>query len=198
VSPDDPGLELKTWNHVLWEWEPSALMTALEAIPGLEATPTAFDSGYAKLDKPHALTLIALPDGTHYLVTAPADNLVGKVRRLNQIVDAYKDRALFDRTSQVDIAAMRDIYEGLTGLIIFPHFEVREVMQMAQAGHLFPAGITRFTISPRALRLNYPLAELAADRSLEEKNAALQRWIQERIARKGVRYYAEATFLFDE
>jgi len=53
-------------------------------------------------------------------------------------------------------------------------------------------------VSPRALHLNYPLEELAADRPLEEKNEALQRWIQERIARKGVRYYAEATVLFDE
>ncbi len=63
---------------------------------------------------------------------------------------------------------------------------------------LAPPGITRFTISPRALRVNYPLADLSADSSLEAKNEALQRWINERMARKGVRYYAEATVLYDE
>jgi hypothetical protein len=82
--------------------------------------------------------------------------------------------------------------------VIFPHFEVENVLELAGAGYLLPAGTTRFTVSPRALHLNYPLEELAADKPLEEKNADLQRWIQERIARKGVRYYAEATFLFDE
>jgi len=48
------------------------------------------------------------------------------------------------------------------------------------------------------LHVNYPLAALAADEPLEEKNAALQGWLKERIERKGVRYYSEATFLFDE
>ena len=59
-------------------------------------------------------------------------------------------------------------------------------------------GVTRFSISPRALRLNYPLSELAADKSLAEKNAILERWIQEKIASMRVRTYTEATVLFDE
>ena len=53
-------------------------------------------------------------------------------------------------------------------------------------------------ISPRILHLNYPIEEMAVEKPLEEKNATLQRFIQERIAEKGVRYYAEATYLFDE
>lgn len=61
-----------------------------------------------------------------------------------------------------------------------------------------PPGITRFTISPRALRVNYPLDELSANKTLEAKNEVLQHWVNERIARKGVRFYAEATVLYDE
>jgi hypothetical protein len=53
-------------------------------------------------------------------------------------------------------------------------------------------------ISPRVLHLNYPLEEMSMEKPLEEKNAALQHFIQGRIADKGVRYYAEATYLFDE
>jgi hypothetical protein len=86
----------------------------------------------------------------------------------------------------------------LSGLVIFPHFEVEEVLKLASAGYLLPTGITRFTVSPRALHVNYPLEELASDKPIEEKNRELQDWIQKKIARKGVRYYAEATFLFDE
>jgi len=82
--------------------------------------------------------------------------------------------------------------------VIFPRFDIDHVMQLAGAGYLLPTGVTRFTVSPRALHINYPLSELQVDKPLEEKNAALQAWMQERLARKGVRYYAEATYLFDE
>ena len=63
---------------------------------------------------------------------------------------------------------------------------------------MFPPGITRFTISPRALRINYSLNELTDNQDLEEKNHMLQRWMRERVARKGVRFYAEASVLYDE
>jgi hypothetical protein len=48
------------------------------------------------------------------------------------------------------------------------------------------------------LRLNYPLDKLKSNHSLAEKNAELTRWIQERYAQRGVRFYAESTYLFDE
>ena len=56
----------------------------------------------------------------------------------------------------------------------------------------------RFTVSPRALHLNYPLHELSSGKPLEYKLAYLNHWVQERIKNKNVRYYAEATFLYDE
>ena len=96
------------------------------------------------------------------------------------------------------IQSLEGIYKDLSGLMIFPQFQIEDVLSLAGEGYLLPTGITRFTVSPRALHVNYPLYELAADRSIEEKNADLEKWIQKRIAKKGVRYYAEATFLYDE
>ena len=61
-----------------------------------------------------------------------------------------------------------------------------------------PPGVTRFTVSPRALRVNYSLEDMASNKSISEKNQALQRWQNERVARKGVRFYDEATVLYDE
>jgi hypothetical protein len=49
------------------------------------------------------------------------------------------------------------------------------------------------------MRLHYPLASFLEDGvSLEQKNADLKRWIQELSAKKRIRYYAEASYLFDE
>ncbi len=83
-------------------------------------------------------------------------------------------------------------------MVVLPRFRIEEILYLVGEGHLLPAGSTRFTISPRALYLNYPLDELTSDKSLEEKDNSLQKWLQARIAKKGVRYYGEATFLFDE
>jgi hypothetical protein len=93
-----------------------------------------------------------------------------------------------------NIQELKDIYPQLCGLVIFPQFQIQNILELASVGYLLPTGITRFTISPRALHLNYPLYELAADRTLEEKNAVLQEWIKKRLAKKGIRYYEEATF----
>ncbi len=53
-------------------------------------------------------------------------------------------------------------------------------------------------MTPRALRVNYPLSELMDGKTLVEKNNALQQWLQARIVDRGVRCYEEATILFDE
>jgi hypothetical protein len=39
---------------------------------------------------------------------------------------------------------------------------------------------------------------LAADRPLEDKQRELEEWVRQRVADHQVRYYAEATFVFDE
>jgi hypothetical protein len=168
VQPDDPGLRLENWNHVAWGLDPGDFLAGLHAIRDLD------------------------------LVCTTATELVVRVARLNAIVDSYKDRAHLDRTSARRVGSLVDIYPDLCGLVVFPHFDVSQVMQLAGAGYRLPAGITRFTVSPRALHLDYPLEALASDQPLAEKNAALQQWIQESIARKRVRFYAEATFLFDD
>jgi hypothetical protein len=58
--------------------------------------------------------------------------------------------------------------------------------------------LTRFVVSPRALRVNYPLDRLASSDALEAKRAELRLWTQAAVGQRRVRYYAEATFLFDE
>ncbi|HSF80572.1 MAG TPA: ParB N-terminal domain-containing protein [Anaerolineales bacterium] len=198
VEPDDPGLALNPWNHVLWELEPEVFHQSIASIPYLNLEP--LQNSYLGWDSPNKqiLALIKLPDGKVYAVHPPTSDLVTRVNFLNTLVERYKDRSRMDRTNLQDMQSLRKLYPQVTGLVIFPPFRIEEVMYLAGAGYLLPTGTTRFTISPRALHVNYPLSELTADTSLEDKNARLQKWLQERLADKGVRYYAEATFLFDE
>lgn len=198
VPADDPGLNLENWNHVVWGLAPKDLFAGIREIEEINLVPTRQENPEPDLWGECNLSLVQLPNANTFTVCTPVDELVRRVQLLNAIVDSYKERARLDRTNGREVQSLKEIYPDLSGLVIFPKLDVKEVLQLAAAGYLLPAGITRFTISPRALHVNYPLEKLAADKPIQAKNAALQRWIQQRIACKGVRYYAEPTFLFDE
>jgi L-serine kinase (ATP) / ParB family transcriptional regulator, heme-responsive regulator len=197
VEPKHPGLRLENWNHVLWEMDSKVLLSDIRSIQ--DVNPVVMEEqGQPNIMDDCGLALVQVPRGKKFTLCTDAEELVVKVALLNAIVDCYKDRCKLDRTMARDIYELEDVYPDLSGLIIFPQFKIQDVLVLAGQGYLLPTGITRFTVSPRALHVNYPLYELAADKPLEEKNEALQRWVQKRINKKGVRYYAEPTFLYDE
>jgi hypothetical protein len=198
VQPDDPGLSLQNWNHVVWELDPKRFMSNLQKIEELEIDPIPEDGPEPDLWGSCGMALVHLCDFRLFTLCCSTQGLKKRVSLLNAIVDSYRTCSRLDRTMVDNVRPLVDVYPNLSGLVIFPKFKIHDLLRLAGEGCLLPTGITRFTISPRALHINYPLGELAADRPIEEKNEALYKWIQERLAHKGVRYYAEATFLFDE
>jgi hypothetical protein len=114
------------------------------------------------------------------------------------VMEAYKDKACLDRTVAQNILPLLNLYEDLSGLLVFPHFPIHDVLRICESGRVLPAGVTRSVISPRALYVNYAIETLASDQPLTVKNQVLQEWIQEKLAQKGVRFYQEPTVLFDE
>jgi hypothetical protein len=196
VEPNDPHVSLMTWNHVVWGMSEKTLMKDIRAV--LSADVKKVTNMHRSMNAPERVPVqIRTMSGDLYICETPTA-LKKQVKALHAVVNAYKTRASLDRTSQTLIDSFRPIYPDLTALVIFPRFEIREVLELAGDGHVLPTGITRFTVSPRALHINYPLHELSSGKSIAYKEEYLQKWIQERIKKKGVRYYAEATFLFDE
>jgi hypothetical protein len=196
VHPDDPGLKLMNWNHVVWGLAPQAFLDGMQDLPDGRLIPGKSDR--ASLWGDRDLAIVQMAHGERYSVCTDTPEIMQRVGLLNAVVDSYITRASLDRTSDWSVVRLVSAYKDLSGLVIFPRFDVQQVLSLAGQGCLLPSGITRFQVSPRALHVNYPLEALAADEPLEEKNAALQSWLKERIERKGVRYYSEATFLFDE
>jgi hypothetical protein len=196
VEASNPNVNLQTWNHVIWGMSTKALMSELRKVKGLEVIKI---NTSRSLDAPKYVPVqIRLPDGKFYLLTESPSDLPAHIGTLHKIVNAYKTRAALDRTSQTLIDSFKPVYHDLTALVIFPTFKIKTVLKLAAQQIVLPTGITRFTVSPRALHLNYPLHELSSGKSIEYKEAYLQKWIDERVKKKGVRLYSEATFLFDE
>jgi hypothetical protein len=199
VIADSPGLKLQNWNHVLWEMPPKKVLAGIRDLPGINLLPTeACEVAEPDLWGECGLALLQIPDGRIYTVCTDVRKLVRRVELLNAIVDTYSRSCRLDRVGARCIDDLCDMYPNLSALVIFPQFDIQHVMKLASDGYLLPTGITRFTISPRALHINYPLYELAAHKPVEEKNAALKEWLAKKTAQKGIRYYAEATFLYDE
>ncbi|HET8564748.1 MAG TPA: hypothetical protein VFM35_12815, partial [Candidatus Binatia bacterium] len=196
VKADDPHVNLQTWNHIVWGLAAKTLIRRIRQIPGLKVIKI---DTRKSLDAPKYVPMqIRLPDGKLYLLEETPSDLPTHIHTLHQIVNTYKSRASLDRTSQTLIDAFKKIYPDLTALVIFPRFKITTVLKLAAQSIVLPTGITRFTVSPRVLHLNYPLHELSSGKPIEYKEEYLKEWVGERVKKKGVRLYTEATFLFDE
>ena len=196
VEANNPNVNLQTWNHVIWGMPTKTLIGEINKIKELELVKV---NTRKSLDAPKYMPVqVRLPDGKFYILTEAPSELAKHIQTLHKIVNAYKTRAALDRTSQTLVDSFKNIYPDLTALIIFPSFKIKTVLKLAAQKIVLPTGITRFTVSPRALHLNYPLHELSSGKSIEYKEAYLKQWIEERVKKKGVRLYSEATFLFDE
>lgn len=193
VDPDSPNVGLKTWNHVIWNIKTEALLAAIEEINYISSEP------YPENKFHFAQTTAAIvqtPDGPFQKISVNIPDL--RSPAINDIVKSYMGISRYDRTQIEDLAKIPGMYNHLAGLVIFPPFTIQDVLSFTNDGKLLPAGVTRFSVAPRALRVNYPLSALAENLSTEEKQDALNSYIRTRMNLKGVRVYTEPTVLYDE
>ncbi len=194
---EEPHVRLATWYHALSAMTPHEIETALRAIPGLTCHTEDRIHGRALLARRQALACIVTSDSKVMTLTGGED-LEAQNALLNQVVDIYRQRHFYRVTGDTLEAAHRR-HPDVTAVIVFPHFEPDEILELAMSGARLPAGITRHLIRWRALRVNAPIARLAdRTRTLEQKNAWLREWLTERVTTRHVRFYEEPTVLFDE
>ncbi len=198
VHPGDNSVRLETWNHLLRCISVEALLEALVAFPDLALVRSDLDRATFNLSAGASLAYLAMQgQGTLEIVgeTAP---LRWRVANLHRIVDAYRELCQLERISAVRATGLERLYPDFSALVVFPRFELEDVIRAVAQGVLLPAGLTRFIVSPRALRVHYPLDRLGSDRPIDGKQEELEHWLRTIVATRRVRYYAEATYLFDE
>lgn len=198
VRYEDHGIRLSTWHHALANFPPEELERALCTITGLERHPEDLSHARALLARREAIAFVAHADG-RVLALHGGDTLHDRNAMLNQLVDLYRGLHPYHRVTRDSIDEARTRYPVVTSLVVFPHFQSDEILEVALSGARLPAGITRHVIDWRALRINIPLDVMAdRDRSLAAKNEWLAKWMSERVALNAVRFYEESTVLFDE
>ncbi len=198
VPYEDPHVLLSTWSHALGAMPRGEVETTLRSIPGLTVREEDHIRARAVLARREVLAFVAYEDGFTDTLEGGAD-LAARNTLLNAVVDCYRGRQRYFRVPTDSFPEAAERNPGMTALVVFPHFEPAEIVELALTGARLPAGITRHLIRWRALRVNLPI-ERMADRgqSLEQKNHWLTSWLQDRFQRRQVRFYEEPTVFFDE
>lgn len=185
-------VELSNWQHVVAGWNAPAFLERLRAIPGLTLVR---DSGLP----PNAIARIILRDGEWMACAETHASLHQRNAILRQVVAVYQQNARLHRTASDDPDELWPMFPDAIALVIFPPYYPEDIMAAAREKAFLPPGISRHIVHGRAIRVNYPLAVLRDPFTpLERKNADLLIWMQSKLANRQVRYYAEATYQFDE
>jgi phosphoglycerate dehydrogenase-like enzyme len=196
ISTED-GLGLHTWYHVICQIGVDALLALLQKLPNITMQETDGERASDEMFEYGGLCYIQTIDNRVYLIY-PAQG-VNRLEALNQFTEAYIEAGHVDRTLNSNILSLKNEYDDLAAVVIFPEYTVNQVMAATlSSGRLFPAGITRFIIPGRILRLNADLATLKSDKSLREKNRWLHELLVEKQGKGGIRFYGEPVYLLDE
>ncbi len=198
VHPGDNQVSVETWNHAVLNMTEDELLSALRELGDIELLPSDVEQATADMIQGSAWAYLSLRPERVVSIIAAVPDLRSRVEGLNRLVRAYQSRGKVERTNAGSVGEVERAFPTTAGLVAFLGFSVEDVVEAVSQDLLLPAGLTRFLVSPRALRVNYPLDALAAPESREAKEQALAKWVHDRVASRKVRYYAEATYLFDE
>ncbi|MFQ5419793.1 MAG: pyridoxal-phosphate dependent enzyme, partial [Anaerolineae bacterium] len=197
VQPEQTGFELHTWYHAISNDQPAAhLLAHIEKIEGAILTAVSREQAQTALRENAALCYFLDKDGNFTLVQSHSN--AERLDVMNALVAGYTAWGNVERTLLTDLPRLLAQFPQMTAVAIFPQFRPETVFDVASQGKLLPAGLTRFVIPGRILRLNAELARLKNDESLTAKRAWFNRFLEEKLARSRMRYYEEPVILLDE
>ncbi|MFW6068774.1 MAG: NAD(P)-dependent oxidoreductase [Chloroflexota bacterium] len=189
--------DLHTWYHVISSKKPvTDLIAQVRKIDGIGLESVRSDELQSIFRQQDALCYFLDRDNKATLVKARAgaDNLA----LMCQVVDCYNQWGAVERTLITELSRLRGQFPDMRAVAIFPQFAPETVFENASHDRLLPAGLTRFVIPGRILRLNADLARLKSDEPLIAKRAWLNQYLADKLARSRLRYYQEPVILLDE
>jgi L-serine kinase (ATP) / ParB family transcriptional regulator, heme-responsive regulator len=179
VSPD--GITLDTWHHVIREAAPVAVLERIEA------------GGDLVLDADGGTPRVSTSDGVTATIVGPGSRFAV----LGSLVRSYVGTWPVSRAVAVDLPQVPTLYPDWSVVVEQPTLTIDDVMKAALSDERLPAGVTRFVVPDRALRVNLDLEILAAG-PREQRQAELERHLATLIGEGRVRHYTDSVVIFDE
>jgi hypothetical protein len=177
-------VELGTWHHVVRGCTPGELVGAVADNPALNLTEN------------YGTPAIHPNSGPSRLVEGVGGITANAT--LSALAASYTGRWEVTRTTDPHREHVASSYPGWAAVVEFPTVGMIDVMEAAVSNDLLPAGITRFAVPGRALRLNIPLDLLESGRETSEVQGELERILEERASDGRVRRYEGPVFVLDD
>jgi hypothetical protein len=197
VGPDSREFALHTWYHVISsDRSLDELKEHLAKIPGLELREMPGSQIQGAFNERNSLCYFLGRQGETILAAATPGG--DRLQIMNDLVAAYTVWGTVERTLLTDLSRLAAQFPAMVAVAVFPQFTPEEVFSQASQGELLPAGLTRFLIPGRILRLNADLARLKQDEPLPAKRAWFNQFLEEKLARSRLRYYQEPVILLDD
>lgn len=193
---NENNFALDTWFHAIRKVNPAHIVKRLKKLSEVSLVESRTGKVLEEMTDHGGLCYLITLDGKIYHIQ-PAGG-ANHLEALNKLTRTYIDASYVSRCTDCDIKTLIHKFPDFAALVIFPKYEIEQVLQIARAKKALPAGITRFLISGRVMRLNADLEYLRSDKSLSEKNEWLYNLTMERLAGDRVRYYHEPVYLMDE
>ncbi len=189
--------ELHTWYHAISSDQPFITLQAhLQQIEHLELTSLPAEQVQNAFDDPKTLCYFQDKEGN--ITVAKVEEGGNKLQVMNELVASYTDWGMVERTLLTDLPRLLAQFPEMTAVAVFPQFNPETVFNVASRGDLLPAGLTRFIIPGRILRLNADLERLKKHEPLAEKRIWFNEFLDEKLAKSRLRYYQEPVVLLDE
>lgn len=198
VSADTPGFVLQTWHHVIAGIQSlAALQEKLAQLPGLRLSPLdEADLPNLYTHRPSAVCyLIGRESG---LTLVEATRSEERLHVLTAMVSQFNVAGKVERTLLADRRTLTAQHPEMICAAIYPRLSLEEVFGAAVRGDLLPAGVTRFVVPGRILRLRASLSQLEKDETLSAKRDWLRHLVADRLSSGRLRYYEEPVVLLDD
>jgi phosphoglycerate dehydrogenase-like enzyme len=189
-------LGLHTWMHAIRQTKSAHLIKLLQNLPEISLVETNPNKVLDEMMQHGGLCHLQTIEGQVFLIQHVQG--MNRLDALNKLTEAYIGAYNVTRTLTDDMGQLQHEIPDLAALMVFPEYSVDQVLQIAQAGRVLPAGITRFIIPGRVLRLNADLRHLKSEQSLSEKNKWLHQLLVDKLDKNKIRYYQEPVYLLDE
>lgn len=197
VDYHSPDVRLESWNHLLLDITPDGLRRELDEVACVAMVEMNEAQARRELEERRILAYLVFSDGRSAGLRCSSD-LSEQAHALNEVVRCYEAKVELYRVASTDLEKLVADPNRLAAVMVFPRYKPHEIVQLALSGARVPMGITRHIIPGRALRVNLPLELLERAEPLDAKNTWLDRWLEQKMQTRQVRFYQEPVFLFDE
>jgi phosphoglycerate dehydrogenase-like enzyme len=198
VEPSQTNFQLHTWFHAIINPDKplSNLFEQLQRINGVDLLPLDKKDIQTALKEPRLLCYFL--DESGRTTMAQREEGFNRLAVMKKLVHTYSNWGVVERTLITDIGRLKSQFPQMKTVAVFPQFVPHEVFDAARDGDLLPAGLSRFIIPGRILRLNADLARLKREESLSEKRAWFDEFLAEKMQHSRFRFYEEPVVLMDE